>query len=153
MSPLLIRWPYQSFSLYILFICLFLAVLGLRCCPGFPLVSESRGYSPVAVWVLLTVLTSAVEHRLQGTWPSAAAASGFQSTGSVVAANGLSCSAAGGIFLDQRSNLCPLHWQVDSLPLSHQGSPIMDSCEGQRRTNIPHKNFWKSVLCAPKVSF
>ena len=25
-----------------------------------------------------------------------------------------------GIFLDQRSNLCLLHWQADSLPLSHQ---------------------------------
>ena len=36
---------------------------------------------------------------------------------------GLSCSAAGGIFPDQGSNPCLLHWQVDSLPLSHQGSP------------------------------
>ena len=27
-----------------------------------------------------------------------------------------------GIFLDQE-DLCLLHWQVDSLPLSHQGSP------------------------------
>ena len=35
----------------------------------------------------------------------------------------LSCSEAHGIFPDQRSNLYLLHWQVDSLPLSHQGSP------------------------------
>ena len=28
-----------------------------------------------------------------------------------------------GIFLTQGLNLCPLHWQVDSLPLSHLGSP------------------------------
>ena len=28
-----------------------------------------------------------------------------------------------GIFLAQGSNPCFLHWQVDSLPLSHQGSP------------------------------
>ena len=28
-----------------------------------------------------------------------------------------------GIFLTQRSNLGLLHWQTDSLPLSHQGSP------------------------------
>ena len=28
-----------------------------------------------------------------------------------------------GIFLTQGSYLCFLHWQVDSLPLSHQGSP------------------------------
>ena len=29
-----------------------------------------------------------------------------------------------GIFPDQGSNPCFLHWQVDSLPLSHQGNPI-----------------------------
>ena len=34
----------------------------------------------------------------------------------------LSCSTACGIFSDQGSNLCLLHWQVDSLPLSLQGS-------------------------------
>ena len=34
--------------------------------------------------------------------------------------NGLiSCSAACVIFLDQGSNPCLLHWQVDSLPLNH----------------------------------
>ena len=32
-------------------------------------------------------------------------------------------SAACGIFPDQGSNPCLLHWQVDSLPLNHQGSP------------------------------
>ena len=41
--------------------------------------------------------------------------------GSVVVAHGLSCSTACGIFPDPGSNLCLLHWQVDSLPLSHQG--------------------------------
>ena len=29
-----------------------------------------------------------------------------------------------GIFPDQKSNLCLLHWQADSLPLSHQRSPL-----------------------------
>ena len=29
-------------------------------------------------------------------------------------AHGLSCSTARGIFPDQGSNLCPLHWQADS---------------------------------------
>ena len=38
-------------------------------------------------------------------------------------AHGLSCSAACGIFLDQGLNLYPLHWQADSYPLHHQGSP------------------------------
>ena len=43
--------------------------------------------------------------------------------GSGVAACRLSCSATCGIILDQGSNPCLLHSQVDSLPLSHQGSP------------------------------
>ena len=33
------------------------------------------------------------------------------------------CSAACGIFPDQGSKPCPLHWQADSQPLRHQGSP------------------------------
>ena len=41
------------------------------------------------------------------------------------------------IFPDQGSNLCLLHWQVDSLPLSPQGSPapVLISPEPQRRQN------------------
>ena len=57
--------------------------------------------------------------------------SGFRGVGpwalghrlSVVVAHGLSCPAACGILPDQGSNLCLLHWQVDSLPLSHLGGP------------------------------
>ena len=33
---------------------------------------------------------------------------------SAVGVHGLSCPVACGIFLDQGSNLCPLHWQADS---------------------------------------
>ena len=47
----------------------------------------------------------------------------LRSAGSVVMAHGPSCSAACGIFPDQGSNPCPLHWQADSQPLRHQGSP------------------------------
>ena len=49
---------------------------------------------------------------------------GSRHAGSVVVAHGPSCSAACGIFPDQGSNPCPLHWQADSQPLRHQGSPI-----------------------------
>ena len=38
-------------------------------------------------------------------------------------AHRLSCPVAQGIFLNQGSNPCPLHWQADSKPLDHQGSP------------------------------
>ena len=44
---------------------------------------------------------------------------------SVVVVHRLSCSKASGIFLDQGSNLCPLHWPADSYPLYHQGSPVV----------------------------
>ena len=43
--------------------------------------------------------------------------------GSVVVAHTPSCSVAFGIFPDQGSNPCHLHWQADSQPLRHQGSP------------------------------
>ena len=48
---------------------------------------------------------------------------GSRCAGSVVVTHGPSCSAACGIFPDQGSNPCPLHWQADSQPLRHQGSP------------------------------
>ena len=50
---------------------------------------------------------------------------GSRRAGLVVVAHGLSCSAACGIFPDQGSNPCPLHWQADSQPLRHQGSPAI----------------------------
>ena len=59
---------------------------------------------------------------------------GSRRAGSVVVAHGPSCSAACGILPDQGSNPCPLHWQADSQPLRHQGSPhiffIHSSVEG-----------------------
>ena len=42
---------------------------------------------------------------------------------SVVVAHRLTHSLACGVFLDQGSKLCPLHWQAYSYPLHHQGSP------------------------------
>ena len=51
------------------------------------------------------------------------------SIGLIVVAHGLSCSMACGIFADQGSNPCLLHWQVNSLPLSHHGSPAQHSIE------------------------
>ena len=50
---------------------------------------------------------------------------GSRRAGSVIVAHGPSWSAACGIFPDQGSNPCPLHWQADSQPLRHQGSPAV----------------------------
>ena len=41
-----------------------------------------------------------------------------------------------GIFPTQELNLSLLHWQVDSLPLSHQGSPLMWKTQGDA-SSIP----------------
>ena len=98
------------FYLVIYFIYLFLAVLGFYCCTrAFPSCGQ-RGLLFVVVRGLLIVVASlAAEHGLQACslqylWP----------LGLVIVARGLSCSTACGIFRDQGSNPCPLHWQVDS---------------------------------------
>ena len=57
--------------------------------------------------------------------PLSSRCTGSRSAGSEIVAHGLSCSAACGIFPDQGSNPCPLHWQADSQPLRHQGSPTL----------------------------
>ena len=56
-------------------------------------------------------------------WPLLLRSTDARRAGSVVVAHGPSCSAACGIFPDQGSNPCPLHWQADSQPLCHQGGP------------------------------
>ena len=57
---------------------------------------------------------------------------GSRRAGSVIVAHGPSCSVACGIFPDQGSNPCPLHWQADSQPLRHQGSPVLTWLNLQR---------------------
>ena len=47
----------------------------------------------------------------------------FYNIGLTVAVHGLSCLEACETFSSQESNLSLLHWQVDSLSLSHQGNP------------------------------
>ena len=79
---------------------------------GLSLVAASGGHSSlqcVGLWLSRPLL-------LQST--------GSRRAGSVVVAHGPSCSAACGIFPNQGWNPCPLHWQADSQPLRHQGSPV-----------------------------
>ena len=91
------------------FFTLFLAVLGLHCCVrAFSNCGEQGLYSSLQCagfsfqWLL-----------------GRAQALGMQASVAVVCGFG-SCME-GGIFLDQGSNPCPLHWQVDSKPLDYQG--------------------------------
>ena len=88
-----------------------MAVLGLRFCARAFSSCGKRGPLFITVRGPLTIAASLV------------GSTGSRCAGSVVVAHGLSCSAACGIFPDQGSNPCPLHWQADSQPLRHQGSP------------------------------
>ena len=81
-----------------------------------------RGLSPVAA---SGGHSSSRCAGLSLSWPLLFRSTGSRRAGSVVVAHGLSCSAACGIFPDQGSNPCPLHWQADSPPLRHQGSPYI----------------------------
>ena len=96
---------------FLIFIYLFMAVLGLRFCARAFSSCGKRGPLFITVRGPLTITASLVaEHD-------------SRRAGSVVVAHGPSCSAACGILPDQGSNPCPLRWQADSQPLRHQGSP------------------------------
>ena len=88
-----------------------MAVLGLRFCAR--AFSSCGKWGPlfIAVREPLTIAGSPVaEHRLQTRRLSNCGSRAIR-------------SAACGIFPDQGSNPCPLHWPADSQPLRHQGSP------------------------------
>ena len=71
-------------------------------------------------------------------WPLPLWSTGSGRAGSAAMAHGRSRSVACGIFPDRGTNPCPLRQQADSLPLRHQGSPILlyfffQTQQGQRR--------------------
>ena len=76
--------------------------------------AASEGYSLVAVPGLLIGVVSLVERGLY-----VCGLQWLQHSSSVVVAHGLSCCTPCGIFPDQGSNLCPLHWQVEYYSLYH----------------------------------
>ena len=97
------------FNLFYLFIWLCWVFISVR---GLSLVAESGGHS------------SSRCAGLSLSRPLLLGSTGSRCAGSVVVAYGPSYSAACGILPDQGSNPCPLHWQADSQPLRHQGSPF-----------------------------
>ena len=120
MTSVLENWKLHFFS-FLKLIYFWLRWVFVAACGVFSSCSE-QGLLFVAVHGLLIVVASLVaEHGLQAhglkqLWhkSSVVVARGLQSAGSVVVAHGLSCSMACGIFPDQGSNPCPLHWQTDS---------------------------------------
>ena len=107
------KWPqiffFNFFHLFYLFIygCVGFSFL----CEGFSLIAASGGHS------------SSRCAGLSLSRPLLLRSTGSRRAGSVIVAHGPSCSAACGIFPDRGSNPRPLHWQADSQPLRHQGSP------------------------------
>ena len=99
-----------SFFFKYLLIYLFMAVFGLRFC--------ARAFSSCGKQGPLFIAVCGPLSR-----PLLLRSTGSRRTGSVIVAHGPSCSAARGIFPGQGSNPCPLHWQEDSQPRRHQGSP------------------------------
>ena len=79
-----------------------------------------HGLALVAASGLLIAVASLVaEHRLGACRPQK-----FQLASPRAQAQKLWGTGCG-IYPDQGSNLCPLHWQMDSYPLLYQGSPTL----------------------------
>ena len=130
---------------------LFLSVLGVHCCTGIFSLVEFRGW---CWWTSHCNDFSCCRVLALGTGVSAVVAHGLSSCGSPAlehwlsnCGGQLSCSMACGILSDQGSNSCHLHWQAESMLLSHQGSPsfcilylkdILNSIE----INVSHNLCW-----------
>ena len=96
-----------------------------------------RGLSPVAA---SGGHSSSRCAGLSLSWPLPLRSTGSRRAGSAIVAHGLSRSAACGIFPDQGSNPCALHWQADSQPLRHQGSPQIYIFKRQFKTQDIHSS-------------
>ena len=111
-----IHWFYFYLFIYLWLRWVFVAAHRLS------LVAASRGYSSLQCmgfslwWLFLLWSTGSRSMGFSscGTWVSSCGSRASQSAGSVVVVHGLSCSVACGIFPDQGSKPCPLHWQADS---------------------------------------
>ena len=97
---------------------LFLAALGLQCCTrDFSSCREQRLPSRHSAWAACCDGFPCCGAQRLGARASPAAASGLSSCGTVSPRHVGSSRT--------RSSMCPLHWQTDSHPLYHQGSPVI----------------------------
>ena len=109
---------FASFFFYVcMYVCIMYVCMYVWLCWVF---ASVRGPSPVAASGGHSSLQCA---GLSLSWPLLLRSTGSRRAGSAILAHGPSRSAAFGIFPDQGSNPCSLHWQADSQPLRHQGSP------------------------------
>ena len=130
------RTPENSFffflmlflSAYILFLCMYVCMYG---CVGSSFLCEGLLQLRQAGATLHRGARASHHHGLS------LLSTGSRRAGSAIVAHGPSCSAACGIFPDQGSNPRPLHWQADSQPLCHQGSPPENSYVGFSGVYLP----------------
>ena len=116
-------------------------MLGLVAAHGLSLVLASGGYpssrcSGLFWWLLLLQSTGSRAGRPQELWRT-----------------GLVAPSSCGIFWDQGSSSCPLHWQADSQPLDHQGHPISDYLRGLNRISHLSVCLQQNILPAPREEF
>ena len=118
-------------------------MLGLHCCSGF--------FSSCSEWGLLSSCNiqaycggfSRCRAEALGCVSSVVAALG--SIGSIVV-QGLSCSSTCGIFLDQGSNLCLLHWQADFSPRATREALKILSFKLSFKLKCSTMNYWSISL-------
>ena len=115
LEPLQTYWIWNCFFFFLIYF--FIIYIYFWLCWVFVSV---RGLSPA---VASGGHSSSRRAGLAPSRPLSLRSTGSRRAGSAVVAHGPSCSAARGIFPDQGPNPCPLHWQADSQPLRHQGSP------------------------------
>ena len=117
----------------LLYLFLFLIVAGSLLLHELFCSCASGGYSLAVVHKLLTAVSLLLlsigsralrlqQLKLVG---SGVVAPRLQGLRSVDVAHGFCSSLVCGIFPDQGQNLCLLHWQAASLPLSHEGSLVL----------------------------
>ena len=159
----------RGFFLFLNLFILFLAALGLCGCTWVFLWLRRAGATlhcgaVFSLWWLLLLGARALGARA-----SIVVARGLSSCGSRAlerrlsscgALPGLSCNAACGMFPDQGSNPCLLHWQVDSQPLRHQGSPRKSSFDcnqfgtgGEQNLERKEVYFWHLLSREHRSSF
>ena len=117
---------------------IYLAMLGLHCCMGFPLIAVSRSHSLVVVHRLLTAVVSLVDYVLQGIQASIVVVHGVINYGSWVLEHRLSnCGTLAQLFHGM--------WDLPRLGLK----PVSPTLAGRFFSTEPPGSPWASLVqCA-----
>ena len=109
-------------------------------CQGFLLLRQVGGHS------------SSRCAGLSLSWPLLLRSTGSRRAGSAIVAHRPSCSVACGILPAQGSNPCPPHWQADSQPLHHQGSPNISNIFKNWYSGCQPWHAWKYTIGSNSIN-